>query len=260
MALLRTHLQTYRIPIAVLIVICLLILLPAQFFNTVIAISPLVIGFVVMTIAIDYEWVHDEDLALRYGIYGALAFSICVLVINAILALIGWHVFTFGGLLTSIIGFLLVVMLPCLIGAIVAIFMTPITQSLINGAIGAGVLLGIAIISAWLNIPLYAPVALIVPMVSAGYTTRHLMQTETDAPTELILREGLITGITSGLMNSLFAVILIRFLLCLGVSSCTDHFTIFGTIITDLIFGLMIGLHIILAWLGAIIGWLITRS
>ena len=183
-----------------------------------------------------------------------------LLIINAMLALIAWHVFAFGGLITSLIGFLLVVMLPCLIGAISAIFITTTTQSLINGAIGAGVLFGVAIISAWLNIPLYAPFALILPMVSAGYTTRHLIQTEADAPTELIIREGIITGITSGLMNSLFAVILTHFLLCLGVSSCTDHFTLSGAIIADLIFGLMIGLHIILAWLGAIVAWFVTRS
>lgn len=242
------------------ILLFVLLILPAYVHRTLIAFLPLILGFVLTSVMIDGDYFLTEDDALRKGAMGAMMLIGVYLVINSLLALLNWHPFDFDGIIGSLVGMVVLMGLPAMIGVIGAISLTPHPQALIYGGYGAGVLFAVILVTGWINLPVYPIFALMIPLLTATLTVRDFVRWETDLTRGEIFQTGIVAGMLTGAVNSLFGVILFRFLLCLGVESCTDHFGVLDLIAGDVVFALLLGVQVIIAWFGAGLGILLFKA
>lgn len=242
------------------ILVFVLLILPPYVHRTLLAYLPLILGFVLTTFAIDHDYFEDEDHALRRGAIGAVILIGIYLLVNAVLAVIDWHPFDFGGLIGSLIGIMILIGLPTILGVVGAISWTPHPQALIYGGYGAVGLFTVIVLTSWLNLPVFPVFALLIPLLTATLTVRDFLRWESDLPRDNIFQAGIIAGTVCGVVNCLFGVILFRFLLCLGVDACTDHFGVLDLLASDVVFALLLGVQVIIAGIGAGIGVVLFKN
>ncbi len=211
-----------------LFVLIVLILLPPYFYRALIIMSPAVIGFVSIGWWIDSGAIDDENALFSALRVLALSLTIAILIVHLALLLFGNGLFSFRGILTTVIGLVFTVTLPAFGGGLLAYGLMPQSRSISAGLMGMGLALGLILVDALIDIPALTILLFLLAPAVTIYTILRVNQRDISPES---VRGGLVAGGLTSLLLCVALSITVRVVACVGAVACAEQMGLVGVLI-----------------------------
>lgn len=239
-----------------LFLLALLLLLPPYLYRALIVVSPAVIGFVSIGWWIDSGAIDDENALFSALRALALSLTLVILIVHLALFVSGNGLFSFRGILTTLIGMLFTVTLPAFGGGLLAYGVMPQRPSIGAGLIGMGLALGLILLDAIIDIPALTVLLFLLAPAVTIYTILRVNRHD-DSPESV--RAGLVAGGLTSLLLCTALSVTVRVVACVGAVACAEQIGLVGVLIFYAVLLAVFVINLGVLWLVGALTVFITR-